>query len=674
MSGKEKTNGSLAMAPRVITIPAASQENTRKLRVAAYARVSSNSEDQKHSFAAQNAYYSKLITGNPDWELADIYADQGITGTSIDKRDDFLRMMEDCRKGRIDRILVKSSSRFARNTKESLEAVRELAALGVSVYFEEQNIDTAQVSGEVLIAMFAALAQRESEAISERMRWSYRTRIDKGRFSTNKAPFGYMLADGRLEINTEEAEVVKEIFDMSLQGESISDIAKRVSKMDIPTRDKTSYWQESSILYILHNEKYAGDCLLQKTYTAQELPRFRKRNLGKYRQVFVSSRVKWGKHQAMRTGKANIQYKTLLGYEKGPDGEMVVNAEQAETVRKIYELYLSGQTLRNIKEILEAGGFKNTAGTTEWTTSNLRTILSDEKYCGDVLLQKTFIQDCISKKVIKNTGQLPMYLIQNHHEAIIPRDRFDAVQVELARRKTLTSSTKKSAPTGMSRYSGKYALSGLLFCGECGTAYRRVVWTQHGEKRAVWRCSSRLDYGKKYCKESPTLDESPLQQAVLAAINASMSGCKVLADQLVDAMEHELAPVPGESMSLGDIDRAVTELGKQFDTLLAEAANGDADEYAERFRTISTTMEELKRRKAAILSIRQEQEQIGRRIHAAASAMTAVTMGITDWDDGVVYQMLEKVTVLADSRIKVTFRNGVEIEQTVDQPKRRKFA
>ena len=127
-------------------------------------------------------------------------------------------------------------------------------------------------------------------------------------------------------------------------------------------------------------------------------------------------------------------------------------------------------------------------------------------------------------------------------------------------------------------------------------------------------------------------------------------------------------------LSLGDIDRAVTELGKRFDTLLAEAANGDADEYAERFRAISTTMEELKRRKAAILNIRQEQEQISRRIHAAASAMTAATVGITEWDDGVVYQMLEKVTVLADNRIKVTFRNGVEIEQTVDQPKRRKFA
>mgnify|MGYP005853620773 CR=1 FL=1 len=137
MSDKEKTNGSLAMAPRVITIPAANQETARKLRVAAYTRVSSNSKDQEHSFAAQNAYFSKLITDNPDWELADIYADQGITGTSIDKRDDFLRMMEDCRKGRIDRILVKSSSRFARNTKESLAAVRELKSLNISVYFDE---------------------------------------------------------------------------------------------------------------------------------------------------------------------------------------------------------------------------------------------------------------------------------------------------------------------------------------------------------------------------------------------------------------------------------------------------------------------------------------------------------------------------------------------------------
>ena len=542
--------------PKVIIIPAKEetlqdQKKKKNLRVAAYCRVSTKKDEQLNSYENQRDYYTEKIMANPNWTMADIFADEGITGTSACKRKDFLRMIRQCRKGKIDMILAKSVSRFARNTVDTLSYTRELRSMGIPVIFEEQNINSIYPESEFLITIHGAFAQSESEGIS--------------------------------------------------------------------------------------------------------------------------SRVKWGKHQAMRTGKANIQYKTLLGYEKGPDGEMVVNAEQAETVRKIYELYLSGQTLRNIKETLETGGFKNTAGTTEWTTSNLRTILSDEKYCGDVLLQKTFIRDCISKQVIRNTGQLPMYLIQNHHEAIISREQFDAVQMELARRRAQTGGTKKSAPTGMSRYSGKYALSGLLFCGECGTAYRRVVWTQHGEKRAVWRCSSRLDYGKKYCKESPTLDEAPLQQAVLAAINASMSGRKMLADQLVDAMEQELAPVPGESMSLGDIDRAVTELGKQFDTLLAEAANGDADEYAERFRAISATMEELKRRKVAILSIRQEQEQISRRIHAAASAMTAVTMGITEWDDGVVYQMLEKVTILTGNRIKVTFRNGVEIEQVVDQPKRRKF-
>jgi len=287
MSDKEKTNGSLAMAPRVITIPAANQETARKLRVAAYTRVSSNSKDQEHSFAAQNAYFSKLITDNPDWELADIYADQGITGTSIDKRDDFLRMMEDCRKGRIDRILVKSSSRFARNTKESLAAVRELKSLNISVYFEEQNIDTAQVSGEVLIAMFAALAQRESEAISERVRWSYKVRMSKGRFSTCKAPYGYRLVKDHLEIQEDEASIIRHIFDRYLAGVSMENIAKEITALGCPTRDGTQYWQLTSIQYILQNEKYAGDSLSQKKYTTRSFPRQQKINHGERKQYLV---------------------------------------------------------------------------------------------------------------------------------------------------------------------------------------------------------------------------------------------------------------------------------------------------------------------------------------------------------------------------------------------------
>lgn len=212
MSGNAKTNGSLAMAPRVITIPATDQENARQLRVAAYARVSSDSTDQLHSFAAQNAYFSKLITDNPAWELADIYADKGITGTSIDKREDFLRMMEDCRRGRIDRILVKSISRFGRNTKESLEAVRELKSLGISILFEEQNIDTAKADGEMLTAIFAILAQKESESISEKMRMSCQIRMANKQFNTCQAPRGFRLNGRELEVISGEAAVIQRIF------------------------------------------------------------------------------------------------------------------------------------------------------------------------------------------------------------------------------------------------------------------------------------------------------------------------------------------------------------------------------------------------------------------------------------------------------------------------------
>ena len=543
-------------APKVIVIPAKEEsaqelEKKKNLRVAAYCRVSTNSEEQLNSYENQKAYYTEKIMTNPDWTMVDVFADEGKTGTSACKRKDFLRMIRQCRQGKIDMILAKSVSRFARNTVDTLNYTRELRSLGIPVIFEEQNINSIHPESEFLITIHGAFAQSESED--------------------------------------------------------------------------------------------------------------------------TSSRVRWGIQQSMRTGKANIQFKTLLGYKKGPDGEMVIEPEQAETVKLIYEMYLSGKTLRSIKESLEARGLRNAAGTTEWTTSNLRTILSDEKYCGDVLRQKTFIRDCISKQVVKNTGQRPKYLIQNHHDAIIPREQFDAVQFEMARRRAQTDRSRKSVPTGTGKYSGKYALSGLLFCGECGTAYRRVVWTQHGEKRAVWRCISRLDYGKKYCKDSPTLDEEPLQQAVLAAINASMSDHGILTAQLTDAMEQELAPIPGESMSLGDIDRAIAELGKQFDHLLLEASGaGDAEEYAERFRAISTAMEELKRRKANIQNIRQEQEQVTRRVQAAVSVLDGLSAELTQWDDNVVYQMLEKVTVLSREMIRVTLRNGVEIEQTVEQPKRRK--
>ena len=540
-------------APKVIVIPAKvetpqDQEKKRHLRVAAYCRVSTDSEEQLTSYQNQLAYYTEQIMKEPGWTMAGLFADEGITGTSAKRRKEFLRMIRQCRQGKIDLILTKSVSRFARNTVDTLTYTRELRSLGIPVLFEEQNINSIHPESEFLITLHGAFAQSESES--------------------------------------------------------------------------------------------------------------------------TSSRVSWGKRQSMRSGRAIFQYKWLLGYERGPDGRPVVVPEEAKVVRSIYQWYLAGDTLRAIKERLEAQGALTATGSPEWTITNLRSILTNEKYCGDVLMQKTFVADCISRKVVTNTGQLDKYLLPDHHEAIVSRAEFDAVQLEAARRRALRGATRKSAPTGLGRYSGKYALSGLLFCGECGTAYRRCVWTQKGEKRPVWRCSSRLDYGKKYCKHSPTLDEEMLQHALLAAVNGAMAGGDDLARRLEEAMSQELSPIPGESMSLGELDRALEELGREFDALLQEAAaNGGGEEYAQRFQAISAAMGELRSRKERAEALRQESREAQRRLQAITTAVGRLPAELTTWDEGVIYQLLEKVTVLAKDRIRVTFRGGTEVEQTIEGEK-----
>ena len=253
---------------RVITIAATEQTQDMRLRVAAYARVSSSSDEQLNSFAAQNRYYTELISGKDNWQLVDIYADEGITGTSIEKRDDFKRMLRDCERGLIDRILVKSISRFARNTTECLETVRSLKARGISVYFEKEGIDTGKVSGEMLTAVFASLAQAESESISKNMRWSYQKRMQSNNFIPGSQPFGYKIECHKIVIDESRAAFVRMIFDDYLNGMSTTAIGKKLEKLkeqNIELQGRT--WTNVTIGQILANEKYAGDCLLQKTYT-----------------------------------------------------------------------------------------------------------------------------------------------------------------------------------------------------------------------------------------------------------------------------------------------------------------------------------------------------------------------------------------------------------------------
>ncbi len=270
--------------PTVKTLLPKQKCEEKLIRVAAYCRVSSDSTDQQHSFAAQVKHYIEFIGENPKWSLADIYADEGITGTGMNRRDGFNRMIVDCKRGKIDRIITKSVSRFARNTVDCLNTVRMLSGLGISVMFEKEQIDTSKMSSELLLAMAGTQAQDESISISGNMRWSYEKRMKSGDFVGNVAPYGYVLKDRMLVINECEAKVVRLIYDMYLSGVGKYQIANYLND-NYPSRQ----WLSGTVDYILNNERYIGDALLQKKYTTETFPFTRKRNNGERSMYYVSN-------------------------------------------------------------------------------------------------------------------------------------------------------------------------------------------------------------------------------------------------------------------------------------------------------------------------------------------------------------------------------------------------
>ena len=540
------------VAPKVIIIPA-KQEMTenrtikRQLRVAAYCRVSTDDEEQLTSYEAQQTYYTDKIMTNPDWTMAGIYADEGITGTKATKRPEFLKMIRKCKQKKIDLILVKSISRFARNTVDCLNYIRTLKSLGIAVIFEKENINTLNEDSEMLTTIMGAFAQAESESISQN--------------------------------------------------------------------------------------------------------------------------VKWGVRQAMKEGRVSIRYKNLYAYDEGEDGQPKIIESEAAVIRRINDEFLSGRSLPMIKDGLEADKILTPKGGNVWAVSAIRNLLKNEKYCGDVLMQKTFKTDPISGKTKRNTGQLPMYLIQDHHPAIISRDTYNAVQAEFARRTSGKAPSTKLAPTGQACYSAKYALTGIVICGECGNQYRRCVWNKRGKKRPVWRCSSRIDYGSKYCHKSPTIYEVPLKSAILDAINSVMSGKKVLIQQIEDAMRMELIPFPGGAMSAGDIERKIKELEAEFQALFEEAQKepGGYMKYTEEFQRITNDISELKNKKSLLMEKQQSDSAANKRIQDAVRLLNNSSAEVTEWDEGMIRQLVDYVKVLAEDRVLICLRGGIEVERFVEK-------
>ena len=380
----------------------------------------------------------------------------------------------------------------------------------------------------------------------------------------------------------------------------------------------------------------------------------------------ISGNIRRGRQMHAKVGTLKIPCHWLYGYKKDADGKFCIIPEQAEVVREIYERYKDGASLRNLKDWLEENQIKTVLGTDDWSISVIKGILTNEKYCGDVLLQKTFCTDVISKKIVKNVGQMAQYYMPDHHEAIVSREQYNAVKAEMARRSALRSPSKE-AVTGRSCYTSKYALSDRLFCGECGTLYRRKTRNVKGNIYHEWRCISRLEYGKKYCHKSPTLREIPLQSAILAAINSAMSNKAALVDRIKNVVSLELLPVQGQTMSLADIERRLTQLDEQFQQLLAEAIDADDKEACNaQFTEILTEQTALKKQKETILQSSTDADHVCTRMKQAEQAIENTAQTITEWNENAVRQIVERVTVLSADEVLVRIKGGAEIKQRLE--------
>lgn len=523
----------MALAQNITVIPARRTigtqkpaEKVQKTRVAAYCRVSTEFEEQESSYEVQVEHYTAYIKNNPEWELVEVYADDGISATNTAKREAFNRMIQDCRDGKIDLILTKSISRFSRNTVDCLKYTRELKGMNIAVFFEKENINTLDAKGEVLMTIMAALAQQESESLSANVRLGIQFRNQQGKVQVN------------------------------------------------------------------HNR--------------------------------------------------------FLGYTKDEDGKLIIVPEEAGIVRRIYAEYMDGRSFLQIKRSLEADGILNGAGNAKWHESNIKQILTNEKYIGDALLQKTCTVNTLEKKRVANNGQVPKYYVEDSHEAIIDKDVFLRVQAEIARRANILTDGKKRI------YSSRYALSSIVVCGHCGDIFRRVKWNNRGCKSTVWRCVSRV-LKKSSGIDCParTIHEEVLQAAVVTVVNDAWSR----RDAILPKLQENIRAVLEEDTDarLKEIDAAVKQ--KQMELLDAGRDQSKIDE-------IGDAIMQLREDKQQVMTEAAMRKDVQDRINDLSSFLNEQTEAITEYSDALVRRLIEKITVF-DEMLVIEFKSGLEMQVEV---------
>lgn len=501
---------------------------THKRRVAAYARVSTDKDEQITSYKAQVDYYTKMIRNNEDWEFVDIYADEGITGTSTKSRKRFNQMIDDAVAGKIDLIITKSVSRFARNTVDTLVNIRKLKDAGVECFFEEQGIWTFDSTGELMITMLSSIAQEEARNISENVTWGHRKRFEDG--------------------------------------------------------------------------------------------------------------------------KVLMSYKHFLGYDRGEDGKPVINPKEAETVRQIYRWFIEGKTPFMICKELDAQGIKTPGEKKKWQRSTVISILTNEKYKGDALLQKSFTVDFLTKKKKVNEGEIPQYYVEGSHPAIIDPKEWDYVQAELARRKIIGKA-----------YSGTSVFSSRLVCADCGEFFGLKVWhSTDAYRKEIWRCNRKFD-GETQCT-TPHLITEQIQNLFLQAYNELMqdrtqviADCAVMRDALLDTsgIQAQIAKVDAELEVTAALVAAVV---KENATLPQSQ-----EEYQKKYAALEEQFTAQKKKRTALEEKIEERKARAHELDLFIDALTENDLILSEWDEQLWLTLVEKGTVLPDGSINFLFKDGTEI-------------
>lgn len=504
---------------------------TKKRRTAAYARVSTKQEEQLSSYDAQVEHYTSYIQNNPKWEFVKIYADEGKSGTNTKYRHDFNEMIEDARNGKIDLILTKSISRFARNTLDTISLTRELRDMGVEIFFEEIGLSSIDPKSEFILSIMASIAQEESRSISSH----------------------------------------------------------------------------------------------------------------------VTTGIRWG----FERGIVRINHTYFLGYKTDPKTkQLVIIEDEAEVVRKIYKMFLKeGKSCFSIANYLKENNVLTPSGkSVKWTSNNIISILTNEKYKGDAILQKTYTNSYLDHKKMINNGKYPQFFIENSHPAIIDRDYWEQVQIEMERRRNIGS-----------QYSTNDQFVTKLKCEDCGGYYGPKVWHSNDKyTRRIYQCNHKYDKNKKKC-ETPTLDEKIIKDKFVSAYNALM----VDKDRIINDTEEVINLLCNIEKEKEDIDFLTSEvevINEMIKKLINDATKETEEEFNTKYKKYCEKFDETKMRLDETQARMKSKQNQGRRLNAIVSQMKEHESVLVEWDKEIWITMLEEAIIHRDESISFKFYNGTTIQ------------